>query len=79
METAAAHWTLHAMNADIVHRSRRAFPHEPIRALDAIHPATALTALNLSPGLKMLSLDNRVRGNAASLGFQVAPETGWQA
>lgn len=76
IDTAAAHWTLHAMDAEIVHRSRRSFPREPVRALDAIHLATALTIRNLSPNVQVLSLDERIRDNAGSLGFQVAPAAG---
>ena len=78
IHTASAHWTLHGMDADIVHRSRRSFPHEPIRALDAIHLATALAVRNLAPDVQVLSFDDRIRDNAASLGFQVAPATGEQ-
>ena len=73
IDTASAHWTLYAMDAEIVHRSRRSFPHEPIRALDAIHLATALTVRNLAPDMRVLSFDDRIRQNAASLGFPVAP------
>ena len=76
IETASSHWTLLGMDADIVHRSRRSFPREPIRALDAIHLATALAVRNLAPDLLVLSLDDRIRDNAVALGFQVAPATG---
>lgn len=78
IDTASAHWTLLAMDAEIVQRSRRSFPCEPIRALDAIHLATALAVRNLSPGLQVLSLDARIRDNASSLGFPVAPAVGRQ-
>ena len=73
IDTASAHWTLHGMDAEIVHRSRRSFPLEPIRALDAIHLATALAVRNLYPHLRVLSFDDRVRANAAGLGFAVEP------
>ena len=73
IDTASAPWTLHGMDAEIVHRSRRSFPCEPIRALDAIHLATALTVRNLSPDVQVLSFDDRIRHNAVALGFQVAP------
>ena len=49
IDTASAHWTLLGMDADIAHRSRRAFPREPILTLDAIHLSTALAVRNLSP------------------------------
>ena len=76
IDTASSHWTLLGMDADIVHRSRRSFPREPIRALDAIHLATALAVRSLAPDLLVLSLDDRIRDNAVDLGFQVAPATG---
>ena len=78
IDTASAHWTLHGMDAEIVQRSRRSFPCEPIRALDAIHLATALAVRNLSPDVQVLSFDGRIRDNAASLGFRVAPAAGRQ-
>ena len=73
VDTASAHWTLHGMDAEIVHLSRRAFPREPVRALDAIHLATALSVRNLFPDVRVLSFDERIRDNAAALGFDVAP------
>ena len=73
VDTASAHWTLHGMDAEIVHRSRRAFPREPIRALDAVHLATALAVRNLFPDVRVLSFDDRIRSNAAALGFNVVP------
>lgn len=73
VDTASAHWTLWSMDAGIVHRSRRSFPREPIRALDAVHLATALAVRNLFPDVRVLSLDDRIRGNAAALGFEVVP------
>ena len=73
IDTASAHWTLLGMDADIVHRCRRSFPREPIRALDAIHLATALAVRNLSPDVVVLSLDGRIRSNAVSLSFEVVP------
>ena len=73
LDTASAHWTLYGMDAEIVHRSRRAFPREPIRALDAVHLATALAVRNLFPDVHVLSFDDRIRSNAAALGFDVVP------
>ena len=73
IDRASAHWTLHGIDAEIVHRSRRSFPCEPVRSLDAIHLATALNVRNLSPDVQVLSFDFRVRDNAAALGFQVTP------
>ena len=76
VDTASAHWTLHGIDAEIVHRSRRSFPYEPIRALDAIHLATALAVRNLVPDVQVLSFDDRIRDNAAALGFAVTPAAG---
>lgn len=76
IDTASARWTLHAIDPEIVHRSRRSFPHEPVRALDAIHLATALAVRNLRPDIQVLSFDERIRDNAAALGFRVAPAAG---
>ncbi len=73
LDTLAAHWTLHGIDGEIVHRSRRSFPCEPVRSLDAIHLATALAVRNLAPDVHLLSFDKRIRDNASSLGFPVAP------
>lgn len=79
IDTASAHWTLHGIDAEIVHRSRRSFPREPIRALDAIHLATALTVRSLSPDVQVLSFDDRILDNATALGFQCLPRQGCEA
>jgi predicted nucleic acid-binding protein len=70
---AAAHWTLFGVEEDVVERARRPFPTEPIRTLDAIHLATALTAKKALPDLAVLSLDRRVRRAATALGFRIIP------
>lgn len=71
--TAAEHWAVLAIDGEIVERARRAFPLEPIRTLDAIHLSTALAARSLVTDLQLLSLDERICGNAAELGFDVVP------
>ena len=71
--TAAEHWAVFAIDSEIVERARRAFPHEPIRTLDAIHLATALAARSAVTDLQLLSLDERMRANAAKLGFDLVP------
>lgn len=76
VDTASAHWTLHAIDAEVVHRSRRSFPCEPVRALDAIHLATALVVRSLRPDVRILSFDRRIRDNAAPLGFASVPDEG---
>jgi hypothetical protein len=46
---------------------------EPVRALDAIHLASALLAREVWEDLAVLSFDDRVRRNAVALGFTVVP------
>jgi hypothetical protein len=57
----------------VVERARRAFPGEPIRALDAIHLAHAVEARAAVSGLALLSLDERIRTAGSELGFDVIP------
>lgn len=71
--TAASHWHLLRIAPEIVDRARQAFPSEPVRTLDAIHLASALTARGAIAGLKLLSLDDRVRRAGRGLGFAVLP------
>ena len=73
LERAASGWALHRITPRVAERSRSAFPVEPIRSLDAIQLATALVIREIQPELRILSLDRRVRENAAALGFDVAP------
>ena len=71
--TAASHWHLLRIAPEIVDRARQPFPGEPIRTLDAIHLASALSARGAIAGLKVLSLDDRVRRAGRGLGFAVLP------
>ena len=73
LEDVAATWVIHRITPRVVDRSRGAFPREPIRSLDAIHLATALVIRDVQPNLSVLSLDQRIRENAAALGFEVTP------
>ncbi len=57
----------------ILSRARQPFPEEPIRALDALHVASALTVRTAVPDLAILSFDDRIRRVGASLGFQLLP------
>ena len=68
----ATRWTLLALDEEIIERARRPFP-EPIRALDAIHLASAVSARKAVSDLAMLSLDGRVRKAADRLGFSLLP------
>ena len=78
VDRASAFWTLHGMDAEVVERSRRSFPCEPIRSLDALHLATALVVRNLAPDVQVLSFDDRIRDNATALGLDLVPATARQ-
>jgi predicted nucleic acid-binding protein len=73
LSAAASHWHVLRMAHEIVDRARQPFPGEPIRTLDAIHLASALTARAAIAGLGLLSLDDRVRRAAKKLGIDVLP------
>lgn len=70
---AAAHWQVLRIAAEIVDRARQPFPGDPIRTLDAIHLASLLVARSAVVGLRLLSLDERVREAAKGLGVAVEP------
>jgi hypothetical protein len=70
---AASHWHVLHIGPEIVDRARQPFPGEPIRTLDAIHLASALAARAAIVGLKLLSLDDRVRRAGKRLGFELLP------
>lgn len=63
-----------AVSEEILARSARPFPVEPVRTLDAIHLAT-LESLGETPQLvTVVTRDERVARNARALGYAVAPE-----
>jgi len=70
---AAAHWQVLRIAAEVVDRARQPFPGDPIRTLDAIHLASILVARSAVVGLRLLSLDERVRQAAKRLGVAVEP------
>lgn len=70
---AASRWQILHIAREVVDRARQPFPGEPIRALDAIHLASALTARAAVAGLALLSLDDRVRSAGRKLGFELMP------
>lgn len=74
LTTAASHWHLLRIGAEIVDRAKLPFPGEPIRTLDAIHLASALTARAAVAGLALLTLDDRIRRAGVQLGFSIRPE-----
>jgi predicted nucleic acid-binding protein len=73
LNAAAAHWHVLRLSTDIVDRAKHPFPVEPMRTLDAIHLASALTARSGVAGVELLSLDDRVRRAGAQLGFRLQP------
>ena len=73
LAAAADHWHLLRIGPEVVVRARQPFPGDPVRTLDAIHLASALTARAAVPQLAVLSLDHRIRHAATRLGLPVLP------
>jgi predicted nucleic acid-binding protein len=73
LNAAVAHWHVCRISSDIVDRARHAFPAEPVRTLDAIHLASALTLRSTVPNVELLSLDDRIRRGGEQLGFRLQP------
>ena len=73
LNAAAAHWHIYRLSLEIVERSRRPFPAEPVRTLDAIHLASALAVRSSIPDAELLSLDERIRRAGEQLGFRLQP------
>ena len=74
LEAATTSWNVHRIGSVIMDRAQRPFPREPLRALDALHLATALRIAEFRPDLNLLTFDRRIRSNAAALGLDVLPE-----
>jgi predicted nucleic acid-binding protein len=70
---ASQHWHLLRLHEEILDRARREFPGEPVRTLDALHLASALTARSAVPDVAILSLDSAIRRTSTDLGFAVLP------
>jgi predicted nucleic acid-binding protein len=70
---ASRHWNLVQVHDEILERARRPFPGEPIRTLDALHMASALSIGGAVPELAVLSLDNTIRKSSMELGFEALP------
>ncbi len=73
LDTAAASWHVLGISERVAERARGAFPHEPVRTLDALHLATALVFSEALGSVRVLSLDDRVRHNASALGLALTP------
>lgn len=70
---AAAGWTRLRIGEEVIQRASRPFPVEPVRTLDALHLGSALLARSAAPGLRLITLDQRIRENAARLGLDPLP------
>jgi predicted nucleic acid-binding protein len=70
---ASAEWTMIEIAAELVERAAAPFPEEPVRALDAIHLASALVVRSVTPDVEIAALDTRIRRNALRLGIAVQP------
>ena len=73
LHLAAAHWHVLRIAPEIVSRARQPFPVEPIRTLDALHLASAISARWAVPELALLSLDDRIRRAGLEMGFTLQP------
>ena len=73
LTAAASQWQILHLAGEIIDRARQPFSPEPVRTLDAIHLASALTARAALAGLRLLSLDDRVRAAGKKLGFELLP------
>ena len=73
LEMASASWVTLEMTRRVLDRARARFPHEPVRTMDALHLATAAMFHEAYGRLCVVSLDQRIRENSASLGFSVVP------
>ena len=62
------------LDGRILAGARQAFPVEPVRTLDALHLASILAWDQAVARLTVASCDDRVRSNAAALGFDVVPD-----
>jgi predicted nucleic acid-binding protein len=62
-----------SLGEDVLRRARQEFPEEPVRALDAIHLASALVLDEALGDCAIVSCDDRVRRSAAALGLPLVP------
>lgn len=64
-----------ALDDEVLRRAREVFPVEPVRSLDAIYLASMRLLDDELGGVEVFSCDERVRQNAAALGFVLVPAT----
>lgn len=70
---AGRHWNVVRVHDEVLERAQRPFPAEPIRTLDALHLASALSISAAVPDLAVLTLEVSIRNAAVALGFDVVP------
>jgi hypothetical protein len=73
LDRASRGWALLELTGPPLDRAARRFPVEPVRTLDALHLSSALEFQDALGRLTLLSLDARIRENAAALGMEVGP------
>ena len=72
LEKAESEWIVMDLVGDVVVRATDEFPKEPVRALDALHLASAQVFERNLGHIAMLSLDDRIRTNAVAMGLTLA-------
>ena len=73
LDDATRGWALLEMSGTVLDRAARRFPTEPVRTRDALHLAAAAVFDEALSGVVMITLDERIRANAAAMGLKVAP------
>lgn len=73
LDAAESTWDIHALTDVVLTRARAPMPNDPVRALDALHIATATVLREHVGAISMLSFDDRIRASAASMDFDVLP------
>jgi uncharacterized protein len=73
LDTAVRTWITLAVIEPVQRRAMAPFPAEPVRTLDALHLATAITFRDAGLEVTVVSLDHRVRGNATALDLPILP------
>lgn len=66
-------WEVMDITDSVMALAREEFPFEPVRALDAIHLASAQLFHADLKDVSMLSFDTRIRANAPALGLALIP------
>ena len=62
------------LDSRVLSGARQGFPVAPVRTLDALHLASILAWDQAVDRLAVASCDDRVRANAAALGFDLVPD-----